>query len=121
MEFGGYLISTKILDADQCDIAEFIKNKDAFIEWFDLDKISGQVVVRRRKDGDKFQPIGLGGEKKVGKFITAKKIAGDLRENLAIIADSEKILWLCPVRASEKTKVTDETKQILQILVRRAV
>jgi tRNA(Ile)-lysidine synthase len=105
------------LDASQCNIDEFIKTKDTFVEWFDLDSISGQMIVRRRKDGDKFHPIGLGTEKKVGKFITAEKIPGYLRESLVIIADSQKILWLCPIRASETTKVTAKTRKILQISV----
>jgi tRNA(Ile)-lysidine synthase len=121
VEFDGHRITTKVLNASDCDVAEFIKNKNAFVEWFDLDRISGDIVVRRRKEGDKFWPIGLGTEKKVGKFITAEKIGEDLRESLVVVADSKKILWLCPIRASEITRVTCKTKKILQISVRQAV
>lgn len=120
VEFDGYRVTTKVLNASQCDIEEFIKTKDSFVEWFDLDSISGDIIVRRRKNGDKFYPIGAGGKKKVGKFITTVKIACNLREKLLVFEDVDKIFWLCPVRASEKTKVSGETKKILQILVSEA-
>jgi hypothetical protein len=36
---------------------------------------------------------------------------------LLVIADSEKIIWLCPVRISEQTKVAGQTKKVLQLSI----
>ncbi len=75
----------------------------------------GPIVARSRKDGDKFEPIGGGGEKKVGKFLTAAKVPGVLRREVVIFAVAERIIWLAPFRASEETKISRATKKILEI------
>jgi tRNA(Ile)-lysidine synthase len=61
----------------------------------------------------------LGGEaeKRVGKFLTDAKVPRQLRQRLLIIADSVKIIWLGPLRPSELTKVSPQTKKILQLQI----
>ncbi|MCK5564475.1 MAG: tRNA lysidine(34) synthetase TilS [Planctomycetes bacterium] len=108
-------IEAKVLDASDCDIEKFKKDKDSNVEWFDLDKIKGRLKVRSRKDGDKFRPIGGGGEKRIGKFLTADKVPGEMRDKVLVIEDDEKIIWLAPIRASEETKVDGSTKKVLAI------
>jgi tRNA(Ile)-lysidine synthase len=115
VKFEGKRIEAKMLDAADCDIEEFKRKKDSYVEWFDHDKLKLPVVARSRKEGDKFRPIGGGGEKKVGKFLTAAKVPGVLRREIVIFADAEKIIWLAPFRASEITKVTSGTRKILQL------
>lgn len=115
VEFEGKRITAKMLDAAECDIEKFKSEKDGFIEWFDHDKLKFPVVARSRKAGDKFRPIGGGGEKKVGKFLTTEKIPDVLRREVVIFADAEKIIWIAPFRASEVTKVTSRTRKILQL------
>jgi len=112
-------IETCLLDAANCDIEEFKAQKDEFVEWFDFDRVTGDVKVRNRQPGDRFWPFGLGSEKKVGKFLTAAKLSRGLRENVAIVCDNEKIIWVAPVRVSELTRVTDQTKKVLQVTLKR--
>jgi hypothetical protein len=64
--------------------------------------------------------MGLANDKKVGKFLTAQRISSENRQKTVIIEDSEKIIWLGPVRQCEQTKVTAETRQILQIRIERS-
>ena len=114
-EFGGYRIESEVFEANKCDFEGFLADKDEFVEWFDYDKVRGGIVVRWRREGDKFRPIGGLGEKRVGKFITAEKVGYELRERLIVFAACEKVIWLGPLRASESTKITAETSKILQI------
>ena len=76
--------------------------KAVSLEYLDLDQVQPPVVVRTRRPGDRFQPLGLPDEKKVGKFLTTAKVPHDLREQILIFADREKIVWVCPVRMSER-------------------
>jgi len=110
-------IEASVLDAKNCNIDRFKSAKDRNVEWFDYDKLAHPVVVRHRQAGDRFWPLGGVGEKKIGKFLTAQKVPRDLRQNLLIIADSKKILWLVPLRPSELTKVTNQTQKILQLQI----
>ncbi len=116
-QFEACTIKATILDATDCDIAGFKAAKDNNVEWFDYDKLAGAVLVRHRQAGDTFWPLGAVGAKKIGKFLTAQKVPHGFRQRLLIIADGKKIIWLTPLRASELTKVTDQTKQILQLQI----
>jgi len=87
------------------------------IEWFDLDKVKLPLVVRSRKAGDRFWPLGLPEEKKVGKFLTDAKVPQEIRKKVLIVSDSEKIIWLWPVRISEQAKISSETQKILQLQI----
>jgi tRNA(Ile)-lysidine synthase len=116
-EFADCLITAKVFSAKDCDLAEFMVSKDKNVEWFDFDKLAGPLIVRQRQTGDRFWPLGGQGEKRVGKFLTAAKVPRQLRQRLLIIADSEKIIWLGPLRPSELTKVTSKTQTILQLKI----
>ena len=115
--FGGYSIETTIFQADEKEFAKFKAEKNNFIEWFDLNKIKPPLLIRLRKAGDRFVPLGLNEEKKVGKFLTAARVPQHLRKKLLIVADSEKIIWLWPIRTSEQTKVTSDTRKLLQLQI----
>ncbi|MHC4573224.1 MAG: tRNA lysidine(34) synthetase TilS, partial [Planctomycetota bacterium] len=91
--------------------------KKEFVEWFDLDKVNLPLAVRYRKRGDRFWPLGLGGDKKVGKFLTCEKVPRQAREKALIVADREKIIWVWAVRMSEQAKVTAATRKILQLRI----
>jgi len=124
-QFGNYIIKAHIFEAEGNDnfnrFLGYARNdmaeKDKFAEWFDFDKVKLPVVVRFRQAGDRFWPLGLAGEKRIGKFLTAAKVPRELRKEVLIVADSEKIIWLWPIRMSEQAKVTDETKKILQLRI----
>jgi len=115
--FGSYLIEAAILEADEEKFEKFKVKKNNFIERFDFDKIKPPLVVRFRRPGDRFVPLGLGEEKKVGKFLTAARVPQEVRQKLLIVADSERIIWVWPIRIAEQAKVTGGTRKILQLQI----
>jgi tRNA(Ile)-lysidine synthase len=115
--FGRSLVKAAIFEADEEKFEKFKAKKNNFIERFDFDKIKLPLVVRFREAGDRFIPFGLSAEKKVGKFLTAAQVPQQIRRELLIIADSEKIIWVWPVRLSEQTRITGETRKILQLQI----
>jgi tRNA(Ile)-lysidine synthase len=116
-QFGCFSIEAIILEVDKKKFEKFKQEKSKFIEWFDLDKINLPLVVRFRLTGDKFWPLGLAREKRVSKFLTAARAPEEIRKKVLIIADSEKIIWVWPVRISERVKVTETTRKVLQLQV----
>ena len=117
--FGNISIEAVILDFHKELFEKFKAKKTSHVEWFDLDKVKLPVSARNRKNGDKFLPLGLAGEKRIGKFITASKIPAGSRQKLFVIEDKNKIIWLYPIRLSEEAKVTSGTKKILQLVIKR--
>ena len=74
-QFGSYTIDTDIIEIKQKDLAGFKKTKTNLVEWYDFEKLKLPLEIRPRKRGDKFWPLGLAGEKRVGKFLTAAKVS----------------------------------------------
>ena len=95
--------------------AKWNRGVEKYIERFDFDKVKLPVVVRARRDGDRFVPLGLGAAKKVGKFLSDARVPSDVRRKVLVVEDCEKVIWVWPIRMSEQAKVADRTGKILQI------
>jgi tRNA(Ile)-lysidine synthase len=121
--FGRYLIEAGVLDADELreNLKSEIQNSkfpaSGGAEWFDWEKVRPPVSVRFRRAGDRFTPLGLSEEKKVGKFLTAQRVPSRVRADVLVVADKEKILWVRPIRISEQAKVTGQTRRVLQLRI----
>ena len=106
-----------VLKAADVRTERFKSHPTKLVEWFDLDKIVLPLVVRSRRPGDRFVPLGLPAEKKIGKFLTARHIPRHLRQRVLVVADREKIIWLWPLRISDLARVTPDTQRILQLRI----
>jgi len=115
--FAGYAIEATIVDAEETGFEQFVAGKTGYVERFDFERIKMPLIARRRRPGDRFVPLGLMSDKKLGKFLTAQRVPRQVREEVIVVADIEKIIWVCPVRISEQVKVTNETRTVLQLEV----
>lgn len=120
VRFGPFVIESRLLDAEGADLAAFRRGKDPRVEWFDADAVGQALVVRGRKPGDRFMPLGGLLAKKVGKFLTDQKVPADVRRQVLVFENQGGILWVCPVRMSEAAKVTGRTRRILEVRVSSA-
>lgn len=78
----------------------------------DADKIVGKLSFRNRQPGDSFIPLGMQGKKKVKSFFIDEKVPYIKRDQLRIVCDDEKIVWIENMRMSDLVKITSETKNI---------
>lgn len=117
LRFGDHIIESSLRDLSEEKIKNIKSQKNRFVEQFDFDKLQPPIRIRRRAEGDRFQPLGMSSEKKVGKFLTCAKVPQDIRKKMLVVADREKIIWLWPIRISEQTRITDSTKKILQVKI----
>ena len=117
--FNDYVIEAAVFEADKVNIDRLKHTKNEFIEWFDLDKLSLPLIVRFRQTGDRFVPLGLAEEKRIGKFLTAAKVPQHTRRKILVVADSKKVIWVWPIRISRQAKVTDQTPKILQLQIEK--
>ncbi len=81
-------------------------------ECFDADKIGHEIVLRRWRNGDHFQPIGMKKPAKLQDLFVNAKIPRNLRRQLVLAASaSGEIFWVDGLRVSENFKMTPETKR----------
>jgi tRNA(Ile)-lysidine synthase len=83
-------------------------------EFFDADKIGGEIILRHWRPGDRFRPIGMKSPAKLQDLFTNAKIPRDRRRGL-ILAEisSGGIFWVEDLRIGEDFKLTPETRRRL--------
>lgn len=111
IEFGQYLFEFKVLSKNEN--IQFEKNN--YIKYFNYDKINGNIIIRQRKNGDKINPLGMNGSKKLKDIFIDMKIPKEERELIPIVQFDDDIAWVVSLKLSNKFKVTSDTKNILVI------
>ncbi len=87
--------------------------------FVDADKLQYPLVLRRWREGDVFQPLGMGGKsKKASKFFKDEKMSLLDKEKSWILCSNETILWILSLRQDERFKIEPITKNILKIELR---
>lgn len=74
-------------------------------------------TIRNRRDGDRFQPLGLKGEKKLKDFLIDRKIASEVRDRIPLLLWGGKIVWVGGVEISEAFKVTDGGGELYEVAI----
>lgn len=92
---------------------EEMSEKDDFTAYLDLAKSGDRLMVRPRRRGDRFQPLGLAQPKKLGEFMIDAKIPNTWRGQIPIVCSEEQILWVVGWRLDERARVSRDTKQVL--------
>jgi tRNA(Ile)-lysidine synthase len=82
---------------------------------FDSNALTQTLTVRNFRHGDRFQPLGMRGHKKIKELFIEKKVPLAVRSTLPLLLAGEEVLWIPGYGRSEIVKVTPETKEILRI------
>jgi tRNA(Ile)-lysidine synthase len=78
------------------------------------DLCGGSLVVRNRRPGDRFRPVGMGGRKKLQDFFVDRKVARERRDAVPIVADeNDRIVWVAGYEIDEAFRVTDRSQPVL--------
>lgn len=84
--------------------------------YLDYEKISQPLSLRCRKDGDRFQPYGMQGRKKIKDFFIDLKLPMDTRNRIPLLVDKKgNILWVIGLRIGEQVKITSKTQKVLVV------
>jgi len=104
----------------RADIAqEVVGDDNGLAASFDLAKVGKELMVRRRRPGDRFQPLGMSQTKKLQDFMVDSRIPSSWRDRVPLICSPEQILWVVGWRRDDRVKVTEHTKDILLIRFER--
>jgi tRNA(Ile)-lysidine synthase len=94
---------------------------NGFSANFDLDKLDKKLVVRRRRPGDRFRPLGMNQSKKLQDFMVDVKIPRSWRDRVPVVSTDEQIVWVVGWRIDDRVKVTDKTQKVLHLQFERSI
>ncbi|MBI4595540.1 MAG: tRNA lysidine(34) synthetase TilS [Candidatus Tectomicrobia bacterium] len=107
----GPVIQCEFLDIPEGSKLEF--SKESTVAYFDYSQIDGPLELRTPRPGDRFQPLGMRGSKKLHDFFIDGKISREERTKIPLLLDNKGIIWVIGKRISERCKIREKTCKIL--------
>jgi tRNA(Ile)-lysidine synthase len=107
------------LTIEKTDIDNFQIVKSSHVACIDLDKLEFPLLIRRWKQGDYFQPLGMTGFKKLSDFLIDEKIPVHEKENIWLLCSGQKIVWIMGHRLDNRFKISTKTRRVLKIEIKK--
>lgn len=107
----GRVVKTAFADREEIESDGGIRKA----AYFDLERISPPLVIRNRREGDRFQPLGMAGTKKLKAYFIDEKIPREQRDLIPLLADDHSVLWIAGLRLSERVRLSERTRRIVKI------
>lgn len=81
----------------------------------DLDKITWPLVIRNSRPGDRFQPLGMKGSKKVNRFFIDRKVPAQNRPRIPLIFSGGDLIWVAGLEIADSFRLEQFSGEVLEI------
>lgn len=111
-----------VADPAKVGLSEGPGRRDAHGSWnlsCPADVLAGNLRVRNPRPGDRFQPFGLDGTRKLSDLFRDKKIPEGDRPGILVVEDGVGILWIVGVERAERTRLLPSSGRMVTICVAR--
>jgi tRNA(Ile)-lysidine synthase len=106
---------------DRWSMAEVASPEHPWTAYVDAEAIEKPLVLRPRREGDRMEPLGMGGKHaKVSELMINLKIPEAWRDHVPLLAAGGEILWLCGRRMSERARVDEKTEEVARFRFERS-
>lgn len=84
----------------------------------DAAHITFPLTWRKWKEGDAFTPLGMRNQKKLSDFFIDAKVPRTDKDVATVLESNGEIIWVVGYRIDNRYKITDQTKEVLQLTLR---
>jgi tRNA(Ile)-lysidine synthase len=96
------------------------QNQDPFQAWLDAELLSEPLVLRERRPGDRFEPLGLHGHsQKLSDFLVNEKVPQRLRDRWPLLCSGKDVIWVPGYRPAHYCRLTPASRKILYFALSR--
>jgi tRNA(Ile)-lysidine synthase len=111
----GWLLTVKSQSS-----APKLKNADPFQVTLDADVLGENLLLRSRRAGDKFQPLGMDGKSmKLKEFFINAKLPRRARDKYPLLCAGDEIIWVPGYRPAHRVRVTESTQRVVIFTLRK--
>jgi len=91
-----------------------LKNADPFQVALDAESLGEILILRPRRAGDRFQPLGMKGKSmKIKDFMINVKLPRRARKNYPLLCAGDEIAWVPGYQIGHRFRVTESTRQVV--------
>ena len=98
---------------EERSVVEIVHNSG--LAFLDLKLLQFPLRLRRWQEGDRFQPFGMQGTKKVSDFLIDEKVPLLEKEKVMVLESDGEIVWLVDHRIAQNFAISDTTSEVLII------
>jgi tRNA(Ile)-lysidine synthase len=80
---------------------------------FDADLTGVHLKLRSVRNGDRFQPLGMNGHKRVNDYLTDSGVPKILRQDVLLMTSGDDIVWVAGLRPAHPFRVHEKTRKIM--------
>lgn len=120
---GGWLVDVRLVDRPGDDALRL--SGDGLARAFDnpVARLApgasdDGLILRARRPGDRFHPLGAPGSKKLKDFMGDAKVPAAWRDRVPLLVTQRGIAWVAGYRVAEWCRVTPEDRQVVEISLR---
>lgn len=114
----GLEITCAIESVSPAEIATLRRMGNSFEERMDYEAVRPPLILRRRRPGDRFNPLGAPGSKKINDFLSDARVSPRDREDVALLCDALGPIWVVGHRIDDRVKLTPLTRRVLHVTAR---
>lgn len=85
--------------------------------WLDLDRTGTDLLIRSRRPGDRFVPLGMGTPKSLQDFFVDARVPRSQRDQVPLVLAGEAIVWVAGWRVDECFRLRPESRRALHLYV----
>lgn len=93
-------------------------SRNPAIAQLDAGKVAFPLTWRKWKEGDTFAPLGMDNQKKLSNFFIDAKVPRTDKDEATVLESNGNIIWVVGYRIDNRYKITDQTKEVLQLTLR---
>lgn len=100
--------------------ADALERAHPWTAYLDRAACPGALLLRPRREGERIQPLGLGGRsKKLNELMINLKVPAAYRARYPVLAQGDMVLWLPGYHVDHRARVTDDTTEVVVVQVER--
>ncbi len=107
-QYGKYLITGQVSHYSQID-------PDPFKAHLNPNSVQGQLYFKTYEQGDRIQPLGMNGTKKLSDVFSDAKVPKSFRDKIPVLCDETGPIWVVGHVISERVKLVHSIKKIYLI------
>jgi len=84
------------------------------VVFFDAGPTDTDFTIRAWRAGDRFQPFGMSGTKKIKAFLTDERVASSEKNDIPVLLSGNEVVWVVGHRLDDRFKVSSATKRVVR-------
>lgn len=115
-----WVFTAEIDDSTRENSSLWEAKHDLFTAYFDVAACGDSLVIRGRKPGDRFKPLGMeGSSAKISDFMINVKLPRRARPRWPLVFSQDNLIWVPGYQIAENAKVVEKTEMVIRLHLAR--